>query len=287
MSSQLRIILGAQLSSFTIDGHGKDLKVIAVVLTPREIEPDLVARLESGLHKQVNPDIHLMVRSLISSDADRNGPVFLADEERERKAEVQRQTEFLSKTSSTLSAELRTIPGARLIDLRRETNGNTVVTAVVRTPEAIGTEQVKSMEAKLSNAINRDVRLILRCVITKDVDSNGILYQRKSDANEIALQTLGKRLGRALQNQLSNIEPRCSLTGLRYDHINRKLYVLAVVRTPRTLTPRNTRQIEALLRKYVEPSTVLVIRSVIGSDASSGGYVTSFNESRLRDTIPM
>ncbi len=287
MASQLRTILGARLSSFTVDNHKDQLEVVAIVLTPREIEPDLVARLEDGLRKRINPAIRLVVRSLISSDADRNGPVFLADEERERQAEVRKQTDFLSEASEIISAELRTVPGARLVDLRREMNGTTAVTAVVRTPEAIDPRQVRSMQTKMSRALDKRVRLALRCIITTDVDSNGILYQKKPDAGNANQQALEKRLGQALRNQLLITEPRCSLTQLRYGRINRQLYVLSEIRTPRTLTPRDARRIEALLRKHVEPSTVLVIRSVIGSDASAGGYLPSFDEARLKDRMPM
>lgn len=283
LSSQLRTILGAQLSSFTLGDHGDGVGVVAVVLTPHEIEPDLVARLEDGLHKRVSPQVRLVVRSLISSDADKNGPVFLADEERERQTEVRQQTEFLSKASEVLRAELRVVPGARLVDLRRELNGGTAVTAVVRTPEAIGSEHVRSMETKLSSALGSGVHLVLRCVITKDVDSNGILYQKEPSPDDAKKQAFGKRLRQALQNQLSVVEPGCSLTQLRYGRINGELHVLAVVRTPTTLTPRNARRIEVLLRKYVEPSTVLVIRSVIGADVSPEGYVTSIDESRLQE----
>lgn len=283
LSSELRTILGAQLSSFTVSEQQGKVGVVAVVLTPHDIEPDLVARLEDGLRKRVNSRIGLVVRSLISSDADRQGPVFLADDERERQTEVRKQTEFLSKASAIVRTELQTVPGARLVDLRRESDGKTKVTAVVRTPETIGPKDVKNIEAALSKSLGESVRLVLRCVITKDVDGNGILYEEKPKASDVALQALGRRLGQALRNQLLAVEPRCSLEDVRYGRINGKLRVLAVVRTPRTLTPRDARRIEALLRKYVEPSTVLVIRSVIGADVSSSGYVPSIDESRLQE----
>lgn len=91
------------------------------------------------------------------------------------------------------------------------------------------------------------------------------------------------RLRRALRNQLSAVEPRCNLTDLRYDHVNGKLRVLAVVLTPRTPKTRDAKRIEALLRRYVDPSTILVIRIVIGADVCPDGYLSEFDDGRLKN----
>lgn len=287
LSSQLRTILGAQLDSFHIQKKQGKTGVVAVVLTPHEIDSNLVGHLEQGLHRRVDDTIRLIVRSIISSDADSKGPVFLADDERERQVEVQQQTAFLSSAGGVIRKELESIPGARLVDVRRESDGNTIITAVVRTPEEMGNHQVKDIEAKLSDALEERVRLVLRCIITRDVDSNGILYQKEPIPINTAQQALGKRLGQAMRHQLSLVEPRASLSQLRYGRINNKLHVLVSVRTPKAIAPHIVKRIEALLREHVESSIVLIVRFEVGADVATDGYLPSLDESKLKSSAPL
>jgi len=87
--------VGASLSQVQYERHRHEINVVAVVLTPQELVPEQVALLEDALRAKVDRRIHLVVRSLISKDADRKGIVFIPQEEREREAQVAKQTRFL------------------------------------------------------------------------------------------------------------------------------------------------------------------------------------------------
>ncbi|NLX01737.1 MAG: hypothetical protein GXY40_04315 [Syntrophomonadaceae bacterium] len=44
---------------------------MAVALTPQQFESQRVALIEEALQNEVDPNLHLVIRSLISRDADR------------------------------------------------------------------------------------------------------------------------------------------------------------------------------------------------------------------------
>ncbi len=288
LSSQLRSIIGAQLSSFSVNKHGEEVGVVAIVLTPHEIEPVVVDQLETILRKNVQPNIRLVIRSLISSDADRRGAVFIADSERERQTVVYQQTLFLTKATETLNNELLTVPGAYLVDLRRDDQKNhTLLTAVVRTPEAINPQLVEQFQNELSNSLKRKVYLIMRCVLTKDIDAQGILYDNQSPKMNSVNQALGNRLTAAIRNQLAGVDPRARLASLRYGRISNHLQILATVQSPEIVTPSETKLIENNLRKYVDKSSLLILRSEVGSDTFHGGYLSNFDGGRLSNEVAL
>ncbi|MDH7571361.1 MAG: TIGR00341 family protein, partial [Armatimonadota bacterium] len=169
---------GAQVSQIRLDRRGEAVNVVATVLTPQEFEPAQVAAMEAILRREVDPRVALVVRSLLSRDADRDGPVFLPDAERRRRARAAEQGEFLTTASHALSAALARIPGAQLADLRREQRGNgLVVTAVVRTPAAIDPAQVAELESALQEATRVPARLVVRSILTRDADAQRFLYE--------------------------------------------------------------------------------------------------------------
>lgn len=276
LSHQLRSILGAQLSDVDVHRRRDALRVAAVVLTPQQIEPSLVARIEDGLRKQVDPRIGLVVRSLISADADRNGPVYLADEIKERQAKVKEQTEFLTKATKTLNAQMSHTPGAKLVDLRREMIGkHAIITAVVRAPEPIKPPVVGAMENALREAVGTPVHLTVRCVITRDADSTGYLYEKEKPTKPLpgTDPALTTRLDGALRRQLARQITGAELSEFSYDRTNGRLVIRADARAPRVLTPFLVRRVERELQRYVDPSIVLIVHTSVEADAASSGYV--------------
>ncbi len=276
LAQDLRSSVGAQLTDLSIRSRRGAHSVVATVLTPQEFEPSQVDRIERHLRKSVSPEISLVIRSLVSRDADRTGTVYLADEEQERRADVARQTDFLRRTDETLQVQLREVPGARLVDLRQDgANGRTTVTAIVRAPTSIGPEQVAAMEAELRRVLGSDVHLVVRSVLTVTADSQQFLYEQKREARPLvggALRYHGW-VGRALTSQIAGRVPGAYLTDYRYEATQGKLHIVALVRAPRCLGPQDVEAMQRQLRRYLHPGAELVVRSAVGAEANAGGYV--------------
>lgn len=284
LAQKLRSTVGAQLTSVRVEPHASVRQVIATVLTPQEIDSGQVARIEKSLRESVAPNIHLIVRSLLSKDADRSGPVFLADDERERRAEVNELTQFLSRSSQALREQLANVPGATLIDVARsEENGQTVVTAVVRTPTPIEPTQVVSIQKAMTQALGNPIRLVVRSILTRDADSQRYLYEPKKETKPLTGEALKfhRRLEAALKNQIRQQQPGASLQEFRYRGVEGRLLILAVARTPQSIEPQQVKQVEAALRRYVHPKVELIVRSVVGADTSANYYLSDFDESKL------
>jgi uncharacterized hydrophobic protein (TIGR00271 family) len=177
LSEEVRITQGARLTDLILERRGDSLQVLAVFLTPQEIGPAQIARLEQRVQATSQRPIHLVVRSILSRDADRFGPVYVAEDELRRRTEADQQTRFLSRASTILRSRFDAIPGVELEEIRRDRlDGENVVTLVVRTPVAVEPIQVDSMERELELALEDRVRLIVRSVLTRDADARGFLY---------------------------------------------------------------------------------------------------------------
>lgn len=288
LSHRLQIVLsqavgstaGARLSDVTYRKEGAVLNVMAVVLTPQEFAPENVSNVEKTLRKQVQPNINLIIRSLISKDADNHGPVFMTD----KNMEASQEQSFLTAVSQTLQRQLQQFPGTRLVDLRREqsSNGNITVTAVIRTPFQIEPMQVAEVEKGLQQAIAEKPHLIIRSIITRDADAQQYLYQPQV-APKLSGDALRfhQRLESALTSQLRRKVPGASLKEFRYVRQHSRLILFAVVRAPRSVEPEQVRKIEAEIRWYIDPLTDVIIRSEVGADTGSAGYFPNYDESQL------
>lgn len=178
LGSALRASQGARLTEMSLEPENQNTLVLATVLTPQELAPEHVARLEDALRQQVSPNLRLIVRSIISKDADRNGAVFRAEDEVRKQTEAARQMQFLSTASDALRRGLASMQGVELTDLRRDRGDSAdVVTAVVRTPTALTPVQVDSLTTPLQAALGQPVVLVVRSVITRDADRTRYLNE--------------------------------------------------------------------------------------------------------------
>jgi uncharacterized hydrophobic protein (TIGR00271 family) len=275
LSLNVRETVGASLTEAHFERRHGRLAVTATVLTPQEFEPAQVGRAEATLRQGVDPTIDLIVRSLISRDTDRTGPVFLMEEEREQRAEVAERTRFLNQAAQILKDHLAAIAGAHLIDLQRQTNGETVITAVVRTPTPVSPSQVATVEAALRATLDTPLRLVVRSIPIQVADASGFLYRPEPPKPRAAsggvTPALQERLEAALQNQLRLRARETSLTELRASRQKGRLAVLAVARGPKVLRPGQVRRMEADLRRYVDPGIDLVVRCTLGAEVTSAG----------------
>ncbi|MDD3270121.1 MAG: TIGR00341 family protein, partial [Syntrophomonadaceae bacterium] len=114
ITEQVAAYTGASVSDIRYQYSGSKLQVMAEVLTPQEIDSKKVADIEKNLQAQVNQDIHLIIRSMISRDSDNSGYVFITEDEKARRFEQNEQNLFLSNTSSLLKQGLSNFPGSSL-----------------------------------------------------------------------------------------------------------------------------------------------------------------------------
>lgn len=282
LSQNLRSILGAQLSDLDIRERDGSIDVVAVVLSPQEIEPEVIMKIENRLRNRLDRRVRLVIRSLISKDADSKGMVFIPDIERERGDEVDTQTQLITESALILKNQLRSVPGASLVDIRveKENDGDiniSIVTAVIRTPEAIIPEKVSEIEGIMTHELMNPVHLVVRSIITRDADASGYIYDTGTKSKSISEREarFRKRMKSALINQLKNEIPGAVLKEYKYSMNGNQLYIMAITMTPQTFEPDQVSRIQESIREHVYPRTVLVVRSIVGADTSSYGFISN------------
>ncbi len=286
---ELGATAGARLSAVHLTRQGDTTRVIADVLTPQAFDPVQVTGLEDRLQEELRMRLHLVVRSLIAKDADRNGAVFLPVTDTRQRAKAE-DAALLQTISQQVEQALETLPGARLVDLRREVSdsGTLTVTAVVRTASAIDPAGVGAIQARLIAVLGQEVRLVVRSVLTRDADADHFLYQATREERGLtdAEAHLRGRLEEALGRLLPAAVAGTSLTELTIERTNGRLELLATVRAPRNLDPVHVLPIQATLRRYVDPRIELVVRSLVGTDSAADGYRVPRLAERTRAAAP-
>lgn len=279
LTREMSITTGAHLSAVHLHEGAGELGIVADVLTPQPFEPRQVAAIEAAVERQIARKAHLIIRSLLSKDADRSGPVYLPYPERRQRARDASDLRILQDSSATLRAELVHIPGAQLVDMQREDGVEQeplTLTAVVRTPTTLTPDQVRGIQGALTTKLGQEVRLLVRSVLTRDADAERYLYEATPQAPQLSPEAsrLRERLEAALGRQLAVQIPGASLSELRIDRDGDRLALLAVARTPRNFEPAQVARVRDALRKYVDPRVGLVVRSVVGTDTAADGYRT-------------
>jgi uncharacterized hydrophobic protein (TIGR00271 family) len=284
LTYEVRLRSGAQLSDIKRNKRDNHIEVLATVLTPNPFEPHEVAQIEKVLRQQVDPRIHLILRSLISQDYDPKGPVYLPKEEIERRAKVAESSAFLTKVSQSLNDQLKKFPGAHIAELDLDPQKNRMgIVAVARTPVVIGPAQVAEMEKALQQAIGQPIHLVVRSILTSSANSHQYLYETIKPPEQLAGAALKfyQQLEKALKEQFRLTQEGTHIEEFRYAKHNGRLLLLVVVRTPQNITAAQVSQIQQVLRHQVDPNLDLVVRSLVGVDTTETGYVPDFDERQL------
>lgn len=287
LTEQVAINTGATLSDIRYQYAGDKLQVMAEVLTPQEIDYRQVSRIEKSLQETVNPNIHLIIRSLISRDSDKSGYVFISEDEKARRFEENKQNLFISRASGLLKEVLLFFPGCYLADIQNivENNVNNLY-VVIQTPSEIKPEQVAVMEKHLVTNLNEPIYLTVRSVITREADSTRYLYDdkdRTSKLNEAEL-IFHNKLMQTLREELKAYEPAINLIEFNYGTKDGVILVIAKIRTPYIFGPEQVKEVENSLQEKIYPDLKLIVRSAIGADATSEWYLGEY-EDALLDTV--
>lgn len=283
LAEALRSSIGATLDTLRYERDPNGLNVSVVVLTPQEFDTKYVESLEVTLRTSVDPTVHLVAQTVLTTALDRNGPVFQSEKERSRRTQVAAQTQFLAGATQVLTTQLQAVPGARLLDVRRDAeNEQSVLRAVVRTPQAITPEHVKRMQEAVQETVKAPVHLLVRSVPVREADTVGYLYEAPTTPAPLSGEALAlQQRCEAIINEQLAASPGTHLLALHLAQHHEVLRLVAVVRTPRAFEPQQVQPIEAALQQQVSPQIALVVRSVVGTDATAAGYLSALDSAQL------
>ncbi|CFW97444.1 Conserved hypothetical protein CHP00341 [Syntrophomonas zehnderi OL-4] len=284
ITTQVAAYTGARVADIRYQYEDDKLQVMAEVLTPQEIDAKQVARIEKTLQTKVDPAIQLIVRSMISRDYDRSGYVFISEDEKARRFLQNKQNVFISKASGILKEGLQLYPGSNLVDIQNVVEkGVNNLYAVIRTPNVISPEQVAVLEEQLFEKLKVPIHLTVRSVLTRDVDAARYLYDEKYVGSQLSGEELRfhTQLEKTLSEELKTYEPAANLLEFNYARKGNVFLVAAKIRTPVVFGPEQVKQVEKGLRKKIEPSTQLIVRSVLGADATSEWYLGEYDDALL------
>lgn len=296
LQSNIDSVIGARLSEVHIEKNGNGpVEVMATVLTHYEFTPFQVDDIEKDLKKDVDSRIKLIIRSLISKDADKNGPVFISEEEIKRNREellrkeeeikkhqhAQEEAKFLQNIAGIISKDLHDISGAQITDIiRGKHKDDLLILVTVQTPEVIRPELIASIDEHIQKETGKEIYLVIRSIITVDADAEKFVYEKEDEVKPQHVILWEKRLERGLKSQLIQIKG-VSLVEFHYIKENKKINVFAIARTPVNIKPEQVKKIERNLRKYISPQINLVVRSVVGTDTGPAGYIPYYDEGKF------
>lgn len=184
----------------------------------------------------------------------------------------------ISRTiETTLSEQVGATLGARLSDYDLEQMPDAVrVTARVLTPRAFASEDVAALEEELERVLDRDVHLIVRSMISRDVDRRGAVFasaeEVRTKAEEEKRVEFLSLASRVISDRLTFI-PGAELVDVGRSRPNGTITINAVVRAPEPITPEQVAQIEKALRDELDVRLDLVVSTSLTRDATSAGYL--------------
>lgn len=182
LNEQLKRILGASLIDVRRESNEGKIVLTAVVRTPTAIDPVKVAEIERVIQQDIGAPARLIVRSILTRDADAQRYIYEVKQEPEPL--VGEALEFHQQLEIALKDQLKRIEGASLMEFRyAQRDGRFLLLAVVCTPRNIGPAQVRRIERALRRHVHPETDLIVRSMVGSDTAANGYL----SDFDEAQL----------------------------------------------------------------------------------------------------
>jgi uncharacterized hydrophobic protein (TIGR00271 family) len=266
---------GSALSNFDVQFlETGEIIIMAAYLTPQTFEPVLVAKMQESVIEAIGRDASLTVRSLVSSDHNAAGPVFVPQAELDRQHEQNERSRIYNGVYSSLTQSLQGFSGAGLIKLEiPNIETGSEVLAEVSTPTALSPGDVAALEKAVIEQTGRNYNLRVRSILTIVANKSNFLYRPVEPTVPEEQQRLQTRLEAALKNQLGTRIPGATLSALNLSQENGAWRVVASARTPQVVDPETVAEIEALIHEHVDPTIRLVVRSRVEADASSVGFV--------------
>ncbi len=253
-----------------MESRGAGETIVADVRAPTPLEPRQVAEIEEALRRHAQSAARLVVRSVLTRDASAEGYIYARGDQ-----------ETLDRASAAIEREIARLPGARLAGVHGSTSADAVeITAVVEAPEAVSPPLVRELRDAVAAEVNRDTRLVVRSVITRDADAERFIDWDPAEREALGPEEadLHARIEESLRGELDRRLSGATLSETRCAERDGRLLVFAAVRAPTVCDARMVRLLENALRRDVEARVDLTVRSVVGADATSDGYIGRFDE---------
>lgn len=184
---------------------------------------------------------------------------------------------------ATIEHALEDDPGARLsrVIYDQAADGSVNVLATVNTPRSFSPQKVKAMQQAISEKVNRQISLFVRCAITHDVAAAGsanLLPTVNLDGHFIAASvTANVRITETAEQTLRELVSHSQtfeLEGVQLVHLPTGPVIVATVSGARPPVPSQVRAAEETIHKRLDDSTAtLLVRAATTSDITAKGRV--------------
>lgn len=187
-----------------------------------------------------------------------------------------------SQVKTTLERSLVEDPNTSLVALHRKTVGDTLdVLATLRTPKSFDPQRVAAMEKTLATALGQPVRLVVRCLLTKDIFPPGgttVVVAPGLDGtfltDKVPPDVRRLQLAEQTLRELFSTRPQLLLLDVDLVHILGNPVILATLQSPRPLIPQEAREFEAAIRDRLgDPSIRLLARCQVPVDVTATGRI--------------
>lgn len=175
LNEELRSISNAQLVEIIQEDSNSPDSVVAVVRNSYPINPDQVSALQAVLREKLGRDTILIVRSVITRNAD--AEQFLQTSDGYQPL-LDAQIEIKHRVEASLREQMqKRFPTAIISELQFYQQADEImVLAVVRSPEMVSPGKVAAMEREIENQVGRPLNLIVRSTVGGDATADGYTY---------------------------------------------------------------------------------------------------------------
>ena len=186
-----------------------------------------------------------------------------------------RDRRISAQIEDTLASTVSATSGARLSSSHFDRTGDQLnVSATVLTPTVFDQQQVAEMEDRLHSVLGREVNLVIRSLISRDIDRQGAAFptaDTQLEADERARVEFLSGASQIISDQIARV-PGAELADINRSAPNGAARLTAVVHAPEPITPERTAEIEQALRDGLGADVMLTVRTVLIHDATSQGY---------------
>ncbi|MEF3695531.1 DUF389 domain-containing protein [Desulfolutivibrio sp.] len=235
------------LASMQRKDMGQGVDVLAVVRTPRYLEPAQVAEMEKAVSDSLGKDVRLAVRCILNKDIfPPGGAAMVAAPSLDgalftdkAPADVKR----LQLAEQTLREIVSAMPQILLLDVDLvHMAGEPVILATMQSPRTLIPSEIGGMEKTLRDRLGEsDIRLLARCQTPEDVAADGrILFGRAHFGPKDAPS---EAVAGDLRTALAGL-PEMFVTAMDVVHDGQGYLARAEIVGTRLITPAEVREVE-------------------------------------------
>ncbi len=188
-----------------------------------------------------------------------------------------------SKTiDQVLNAEFRSIPATTLTEAKHIHTGDGLeILAIARTPRVMSPSRIKQIQGNLTQALDQNATLVVRCSLTKDITATGSTSGVSADnldgaliqsnlASEVEMVQLAEQ---ALREAIEN-RPDLTLDDITLERMDDDVIAVAKMSSFRDILPMEVKEFEECLRKRMgAPNIRLLMRTNEYIDTTNKGRI--------------